>query len=198
MTSVLSGTLRRMHNVQRYSSIPVVRTENVAEHSWQITMICYLIGHDLQAHGITVMMESLLSKALTHDVSEALSGDIIRSYKHSSEQMIIACHAADRLNMLDLCCELDGEGTDSLMQDWINAKDSSLEGHIVKLADLLCVVSYCMEEHALGNSKIDFVLRELYTTTLSGYHTHTYLAPYVDPLFPNREWRDPYELTKES
>lgn len=189
--AALNGKLRRMHYVQRYSSLPVVRPENVAEHSWQIAMLSYLIGRDLESRGITIVMGDLLAKAVTHDMSEAISGDIIRSYKYSSAAMTRACQDADLINMDALVKEI---GVDILFDDWQNAKDGMLEGQIVKLADWLCVVSYCVAERRLGNLEIEGVLRHLYETAISTYHGHEYLHRYVDELFPNRQWDDPYEI----
>jgi 5'-deoxynucleotidase len=196
LNAALTGTLRRMHSVQRYSSVPVIRSENVAEHSWQMVMICYLIGHDLINQGVKLDMGKLLSRAAVHDVSETLSGDIIRSYKHSSESMEEACHHADIINMRKFVAEIDPDVHSRpgkmLEMNWRRAKDDDLEGQIVKLADLLCVVSYCVAENALGNRAINFVLKGMYEDDLHPWHNHELLGVYVDKLFPTRNWFDPY------
>lgn len=196
VANALTGTLRRMHAVQRYSSLPVVRSENVAEHSWQIAALCSLIAEDLWLEGKRVDIGKLLTRAIFHDVSEALSGDIIRSYKHSSQEMLTACGNADADNMISLQAEIGGRAGRVMSKAWAEAKGKDLEGEIVALADLLCVVAYCVEEHALGNRKIDHVLRGAYEGPLVVYHTHWYLAQYVNDLFPNRKWNDPYRLVE--
>lgn len=197
LPNILTGTLRRMHYVQRYSSVPVLNPENVAEHSWQIAMISYMLSMDINHNWqpATVDIEEVLVKAIVHDVSEALSGDIIRSYKHSSPAMRAACQEADRLNMAKLMDEVGREAGFQLTADWANAKDDSLEGEIVALADLLCVVSYCVNERTLGSRACDFILKELYTETLCHWHQHKYLGVYVDQLFPRKMWHDPYTRT---
>lgn len=199
--AALTGTLTRMHRVQRYSSIPVLRPENVAEHSWQIAMICYLIATDLDHDPATmapgrnpINMGKLLTRAITHDVSEALSGDIIRSYKHSSTKMRDACHDADLINMAKLRDEIGEMTGQALLTDWSNAKASDLEGDIVMLADLLCVVSYCIDERALGNVRIDHIAQAMYEESLTTWHEHKWLGRYVDRLYPLRRWDDIYML----
>ena len=96
--------------------------------------------------------------------------------------------------VLSLGDEIGGFAGKQMISDWRDSKDGTLEGQIVSLADLLCVVSYCAEEHALGNRRISFVLKAAYETVLMRYHTHSYLSRYVDELFPNRRWNDPYTL----
>lgn len=195
----LNGPLRRMHYVQRYSSIPAVNPENVAEHSWQIAMLCLLIGHDvrerMQKEGVDLDIGSLLAQAICHDVSEAMSGDIIRSFKHSSQDLIAAIERADRRNMETLCASLGGGwASNNLYQRWYRAKDyTTLEGKIVALADMLCVVSYCVNERLLGNRHCDGVLRDLYNEALVLWRDDPILGYYVVELFPNDNWSDAYD-----
>lgn len=198
--AALTGTLTRMHRVQRYSSVPVLRPENVAEHSWQIAMISYLIGTDLNQDpklirsGQMIRFEILLPRAITHDVSETLSGDIIRSYKHSSTAMREACHDADLINMAKLRDEIGLPTGQALFVDWSNAKASDLEGDIVMLADLLCVVAYCIDERSLGNTRIDTIAQDMYEQSLTTWHGHKWLGRYVDKLYPNKRWDDIYMM----
>jgi len=190
----LSGKLRRMHHVTRYSSVPVIRRENVAEHSWQVAMLGFLIGSDINyKHGETIVdVGQVVIRAISHDVSEAVSGDIIRSYKHSSDIMREACAAADRINMAELVHPLEAAG-DQLYGFWQHAKDADLEGDIVEFCDMMCVVSYCVEESRLGNTMMDFVLEELYVKKMCEVHLHRYLGKYMDEIFPSGNWADPYD-----
>lgn len=197
--AVLGGTLTRMHRVQRYSSVPVLRPENVAEHSWQVAMICYAIGTDVNARSVvSIDIGALLVKALTHDVSEALSGDIIRSFKHSSPALKKAIEDADAINMAKLRTEIGQPVGQDLYVAWSEAKDDTLEGDIVGLADLLCVVSYCIEEYALGNRRILFIAERMYKENLFMWHTHNYLGRYVDALYPHGDWQDIFAINLEA
>lgn len=201
INAALYGTLRRMHSVQRYSSLPLVRHENVAEHSWQVAMLSWLIATDMvHERGVDLMMEEVLAKAITHDLSECLSGDIIRSYGHSSQQIKDAIAAANAINMTKLCEEVSGgPGHDrwhdklatNLYDYWVEAKND-FEGAIVAFADMLTVVSYCQQERALGSRKVDHVLEDLYRNVMHRYHEDEAFAPYMREIFPNREWHDPF------
>lgn len=195
LMAVLTGKLQRMHHVQRYSSIPVVFPENVAAHTGQMGMLAYLIGTDYNEQ-IThpeaqkLDMGKLLSRAVVHDcMSEVMSGDIIRSYKHSSHEIKEACRRADLINVNLLGEEIGGPPGREAILDWVAAK-SELEGRVVALCDLLCVVAYCVQEHRAGNTLIDGVMRGMHTA-IQEFRVGT-LARYVDAVFPTNEWDDPY------
>lgn len=205
INAVLTGKLQRMHHVQRYSSIPVLFPENVAAHTGQICMLAYLIAHDLNSIPFDPMFRTnahqvdlglLMSKAVTHDLmSEVMSGDIIRSYKHSSEEIREACQAADQINVDLLASEIGGEAGSRAYFDWMRAKDGSLEGRIVALCDLLCVVAYCVQEHKAGNTLIDGVMHGMHEAVQPFLYTP--LSQYVNDVFPNNRWDDPYRRETE-
>jgi 5'-deoxynucleotidase YfbR-like HD superfamily hydrolase len=185
----LHGRIRRMHHVNRYSSLPVVKPENVAAHSWQVAFISYLIAEDLAEKGCIVSPELALKAAVVHDVSEALSGDIIRSYKYQTPQMEAATRGADAVNVRQLAEEL---GSSRLESDWTLAKDQTLEGRIVALADVICVVTYCVEEERMGNSMLDHVLEGAYNNLLRPLRDHPLWGRYVMQLFPQDNYRSGY------
>ncbi len=43
---------------------------------------------------------------------------------------------------------------------WSSSKDDSLAGQVVKLADMLCVISYCTQEMELGNRSLQEIRNE--------------------------------------
>lgn len=179
-----------MSHVSRYSSFPVHHQENVAEHSWWVAYISLLIGEDLRTQrGIVVNVEVLLRRAITHDLSECLSGDIIRSYKHSSRELRAAMADADELNMKELTTKMDGIGA-GVYYDWLHAKDDDTEGQIVAFADMVSVVIYCREEYLAGNRHISYVLREMYDRWFHKYHDSELFGKYADQLFPSHGWVD--------
>lgn len=193
LSEIMTSKLRRMHHVSRYSSIPVVNRENVAAHSWDVAFYSLLIGTDMLCNrDYEVNMDSLLAKAVLHDISECLSGDIIRSYKHGSQEMLSATANADQSNLMNLLESLDMGGIGAIFfSHWAKAKDASLEGAIVGFSDMLCVVAYCVEEFRLGNSLIEAVLKELYEKTLCKYHHDHRFYVYMKDIFPRGKWNDP-------
>jgi 5'-deoxynucleotidase YfbR-like HD superfamily hydrolase len=190
----LNGNIRRLRHVNRYSAYPCLKPESVAEHLWQVTFICLLIGYDLRRRfSSSIKMEILLAKAATHDISECMSGDIIRTYKYSSDEMRAACEAADRFNMGVLMEDFE-EVSHTLYSIWAGAKSDTIEGDIVRFADLVAVVIYCAEEWHLGNTQLDATLERAYRNTIAPYHDHELFGLYVEQMFPSKNYRDAYRL----
>ena len=192
LRDVVTGRITGMSSVHRYSSFPTIRRENVAEHSWWVSFIAYLISRDLVAQGRVVDFGVVVSKAIMHDVSECVSGDIIRSYKHSNGHIADVMLEADQLNMDRL---FDGDEYHpigyGLKKDWESAKISHrLEGQVVAFADMAAVAFYIREEYLLGNRKLLYVLKEMYETWFHTYHEHPQLGQYIGQMFPNRRFTD--------
>ena len=186
-----SGKTKRMNHVDRYSTFPVLRKENVAEHSWWVAFISLLIAEDLRARGkgADIHIDSLLRRALCHDLSEIISGDIIRSYKHTNPTVKAAMDEADAINMSELVAEY-GESQDVILAAYTMAKDKRIEGQIVGFADLACVAFYCRSEWLLGNKEIEPILKDMYESWFYKYHEHDRLYRYADQMFPTRQWHD--------
>jgi len=189
---VMTSEVARMSRVTRYSSFPVNRMENVAEHSFWVAFISYLIAFDLREQGHRIDLGMTLRGAITHDLSEIISGDVIRSYKHTNDDVRQAMKMADHINM-DRVTQRDEWGAtgDQTFSDWNNAKSgSTLEGQIVAFADMAAVVFYCREEDRSGNRAIREVLQEAYEDWFSTYHTHPELGKYIDQIFPSHLFSD--------
>jgi 5'-deoxynucleotidase YfbR-like HD superfamily hydrolase len=196
---ILHGYLPRMSHVYRYSSIPVHRRENIAEHSWWVSFLCMVIGRDLQLQGHTIDMEELLERALLHDVDETMSGDIIRSFKHTDAAVKSAIQNASEANVRELFdTKTWGVGMDhDLFVTWAMAKDHRIEGDILKFADQLAVMFYCAGEVKAGNQNARDVVEELYLNWFQHWHDHAILMQYSAQLFPNNEWGDLFHRDPE-
>lgn len=140
------GPWKRLAHVARYSTLPIIRKESVAEHSFFVALNSLAIATWLREKSIEVDVAKLLSRALVHDLDEALTGDFIHTFKHHNEEVSRAIHNTT----LELMAE-SGLPTE-LMDHWHHAKYDDLEGDIVELADMWTVVSYSTSERELGNS----------------------------------------------
>jgi 5'-deoxynucleotidase YfbR-like HD superfamily hydrolase len=206
----LTGPVRRLHHIQRFSSVPVLHPENVAEHSWEVAFICMVIYYD-QKHIAQPTVDSgefgcvfdgldlevLLERAIDHDLSEAMSGDIIRSFKYSTKPLAEAIRDADDKNMYRFSREL-GHAGDAAYLGWRDAKgihgDPNCE--LVAFADVVGVVIKCAEEWWLGNRQLDGICERAYNDHMLGLATkHPWLRRYANNLFPTGSHRDIYRGT---
>jgi 5'-deoxynucleotidase YfbR-like HD superfamily hydrolase len=97
----------------------------------------------------------LLSRALVHDMDEAVMVDLPRPIKYADpvlkERWTALC--------VDTIHELERLVGVPFYKEWLTAKDDKLEGQILALADLISVTSYVIEEIKFGNSYMLDVLR---------------------------------------
>ena len=217
---LLVGTANRIRNVVRFSNSTRIKDENVAEHSYYCVFYAYILGTYLNRMVATrdgipfdsepckpfLNMEAVLSKALLHDMDEAVTGDFVRSFKNSdaSLQHMIEQHAFKGLMplFLELFRGMAKEYLKtpitkptsirtSLLLRWtseaINAKDDSYEGQLVAFVDMLSVLSYVINEVRCGNQVIKDHLMSLreYISSFRNYtlfQNEPYAKAWLDQL----------------
>lgn len=212
----LTGPVRRLHHIQRFSSVPVLHPENVAEHSWEVAFIGMMIYYDQKqlaeecaldkqdaafdlascVYG-ELDLEFILEHCICHDLSEAMSGDIIRSFKYSTKQLAEAIRDADDKNMYRFSRELGAAG-DATYLGWRDAKGISgnRSCELIAFADVVGVVIKCAEEWWLGNRHLDAICERAYNEHMAGLaDKHPWLWRYVEELFPSGEHTDIYRGT---
>lgn len=167
--SILVGDPNRLRYVQRYSTCRVVHPDNVAEHMYYVTLYAVMLARDVEHHGGRMKFDyrKLMLKCVLHDLDEAVTGDVPRMFKHSSEATRLALHAGASQMVQTLFCSLFDRATARipgngdtwfdnviLQENWETAKDNSYEGCILELADFLSVLSFLLEEKQTYNTSL--------------------------------------------
>lgn len=134
--------------VTRYSQSHLNRRESVLEHTGFVCFICAIIG----LKHPDVDLGKLLTKATLHDIEESYIGDIANPVKYDNPDILSEVEKIGEKAMV----QIEGLiGVGSLYSIWRNSKDSTLEGRIVKIADVISVVAKVYEEVVLyKNSSI--------------------------------------------
>lgn len=149
--SAASGDVRRLSYVDRYTSIPVSFKENVAEHSYWVALYAALIHQEVSAD--TTLYAPIVTYALVHDIVECVSGDLVRTFKYSTEELKQAVDAAEEKLVSGFPTELK-----SLMSlPWTliqHEGDNAYVKSVVKLADFVSLHQYMVRERMRGNSEI--------------------------------------------
>ncbi len=127
--------LRDAGAVKRYHTVPTLRTQNIAEHSWNIA--CLVLEIDPEASA------ELLAAAMFHDVGELYTGDIPANFKW--EYPLITKNL----------CEAEDMFRDKMAPAHAL---SGMERDILKFADTAECVLWCIEEAQMGNRTIKNVL----------------------------------------
>ena len=170
----------------RYSGAHVIHKENVAEHSYFVSLIADIIAQDIQTkHGITIDKLKVLQMALYHDTEEAYTGDLITPVKNKSESL--------KIEWDKMCSVMMHEGLthDFPEQSHIsnhilaihtmyeNGKNTVLENQIVKFADGLQSLIYLLRETGFGNRHVLPIMQNIIKSLDERFSNHQYLSYYI-------------------
>ncbi len=136
---------------KRFHTFPVLRTQNIAAHSWHVVMLMYLIFGQ-QEPGLRPV---LIMAGLLHDAAEYQVGDLPAPAKRTMDERITIAN-------------LDGAPPQSFKEAWDAMEQDILaevqmdfdkflepeEVLMLKLCDSLDGMIYCVRERALGNQFI--------------------------------------------
>ncbi len=153
---VLYGEFRRVSHVYRYSALPVLNRENVAEHSWWTAMIAVTVAIEIDRPDLA---GEVCLRGMVHDIEEIGTGDLVREAKYFDEEMRENFRRVEEAFALGLFSKLGHTG-EFLRSVWRDAKGDDLAGQIVALADLFCVIAYVRWKHSMGNTKLGQVERD--------------------------------------
>ncbi len=151
MASVLDKygdtTIMKMSQLIRYNNKMVIKPENLAEHSFYVAHAIMRLGYDFKIPKETI--EKAVCMAISHDISEVQTGDIIYNIKEKSpvireeiEKLELYYHEKYFPETLDYF-KLYMEESDPL---------ASL---LVKTADAMSVLMYMNREKEFGNKSTD-------------------------------------------
>lgn len=154
-----SGDIRRMTSVWRYSSIPISVPENVADHSYFVALYAGMIHQAIYPNNFELLGPILLH-ALTHDLPECVTGDVVRVFKYTTPQLKTEIDKAEHI----LANKLPGHIRKIVELDlvWMCGGKSGTEASerrsyvetIVKAADFLSLFQFMRREAMRGNLEI--------------------------------------------
>jgi len=131
-----------MSNVRRWSHAYCHKEEFVIEHTAIVALIALKIGMDIGAN-----MDILLKRALLHDMEEIITGDIPTPTKYANPGLLYEIREYEQE-----CAEKVSTAFGPwALECWEDAKDNTVEGDIIKLADVAAVVYKINRELKLGN-----------------------------------------------
>lgn len=182
----LKGFFDRMSDVIRYSGTKVLNKENLAEHTYYVSIIADGIAEDLrQKFDIEIDRYKVLKYALYHDIEEIFTWDIISPVKYKSEQlrqefervwnMILEEQLISHFEWNTHISQMILD-THRAYEEW---KNEILENKIVKLADILQAIWYTISEKNLGNIYLQPITQNLLEILQKKYSSDKYFSDYV-------------------
>ena len=151
---------KRINYIRRYSSYPVIRQENVAEHSFWVSYYSYLFALDLKERGFKINIKAVLEQALLHDLEESQTGDIVRTFKYYDPDQVKIFKKAEKSIMNDYFNKMFSPMIKEHLFDVWKYSKSGPEGKIVAFADIFCVLIYAKEEIDQGNAYMKRIMKE--------------------------------------
>ncbi|PYZ98267.1 5'-deoxynucleotidase [Alteribacter lacisalsi] len=151
MESHLLAYFYRLRYIERWSLMRNVMKENVAEHSFHVSLITHTlctIANDI--YGKQVNTDKAVTLSLFHDVTEVITGDIPTPVKHHNSDMLKNFRDIEALAAEKLADKAPAE-LKHVYAGLIGKKaDDSLAAYI-KAADLLDAYLKCTSELLAGN-----------------------------------------------
>jgi len=142
--------LGRMKLIDRWALMRCTQRENVQEHSLQVAMFAHAIALIKNKHfGGKLSPDNIAVKAIFHDATEVLTGDLPTPVKYFNNEIREAYSAIEDHAVAQLLKLLP----DDLQGDYANifAGGSEDEAKILKAADVISAYVKCVEEEAANN-----------------------------------------------
>lgn len=135
--------------IRRYSTIPCVKDESVAQHSFFVAALVVRLHKDYEFD-----LGKAVTMAIIHDWTESWLDDIMVTTKKMFPKLNREVEAAE-LHIAEQ------EFPDPILDLWIENKErDSLESQIVHYADVLQCLQYAEHEIKLGNDYMERVRQE--------------------------------------
>ena len=147
--------LSRMKQINRWSLMRNIRTENIQEHSHMAAVLAHALcvidnsyfgGHTDPAHSAEL--------ALYHDVGEVIIGDLPTPVKYFNPEIKASYGHVEDVAREKLLSMLPTE-LEQTYRPLIVPEEDSREARYVKAADKLCAYIKCVEELTAGNREFE-------------------------------------------
>ena len=158
--------LDKLRDVPRFSTYPLYK-ENVAEHSYYVTLFAMFIARYLHNEGTAVDIGKAMSFAVMHDIEESFLGDVLLGTK---QKMAVQYDNAAKDTVFPWVQDCFGDsGIDAggLYGLWRWAKHDTIEGRIVRYADALAALLVLMRQANAGNGSANELTKRIYDTLVA-------------------------------
>lgn len=137
-------TCHQAGRVSRLHTVPHLQHYNNGQHCYMVTVIVYELAKANDLSSDTTMR--LMQAALAHDAPEAITGDIPAPIKRESGELKRALDFLEEEWFVANCPD-----------DWLDSlanKFPERDYALLKAADSIELLMFCVEERALGNTNI--------------------------------------------
>ena len=173
-----------LDSLRRFSRNYMAVSESVLNHTATTALIASYILESLEAECPGCIddrsAKEILTRCLVHDIDEIASGDIIRTVKYDNPELTALLKDMEARSIRTVLKRYLLPPTWGIV--WRRAKDDSLAGRIITIADFLSVAVTCYREIYLhSNRAFQAILPEVLQTAQD---LEMLLDPHGDSRFP--------------
>ncbi|MFW9615899.1 5'-deoxynucleotidase [Aquabacterium sp.] len=147
--------LSRLRFIRRWGLMRNAVEEDVAQHSWEVAVLAHalaVIARDV--FGQSVDPNAVATRALFHDATEAITGDLPTPVKYSPAMRHATSHLED-----EVCAEMVHQIPEAIRPAMAAVMDHAqwpdLDARLVKSADRLSAWLKCRAELRYGNREFE-------------------------------------------
>lgn len=147
-------SIRGLMNLKRYQNLFLFKQRSVAEHSWSVAKTAQMLAYlEMDMFENKIDMGLLLQKAICHDELEVITGDILSHTKRRTKAMKKATDSLEKsVFNEEYSKNFLPEGLAERFRPFtLDVKDGTIEGDLLKAADVIDTLYEAVEELELGN-----------------------------------------------
>ncbi|MEG0254571.1 MAG: YfbR-like 5'-deoxynucleotidase [Vagococcus sp.] len=190
-----------LNNLEKISRAPgfFKYTEHtVAAHSYRVASISQVLGDIEEANGISIDWKALYEKALNHDYTERFIGDIKTPVKYASTELRGMLQVVEeKMTEEFIAQEIPEEFQEIYRRRLFEAKDDSVEGEILAIADKIDLLYESFEEIVKSNPEevyMDMFIESV--QTIQSFTHRPSVIYFFEEIFPELLNKDFYGREK--
>ncbi len=157
--------LARMKLIERWPLMRSVSKENISEHSLQVAFVAHALAViKNKKFGGNLNPERVAIKAMYHDTSEVLTGDLPTPVKYYNPEIAKEYKKIEAAAEKKLLSMLPEEFQEDFAPYLLSESAYTEDADIVKQADCICAYLKCLEELSAGNHEYSRAKRRLEVT----------------------------------
>lgn len=170
--------LNRMKYINRWGLMHSAMTENIMEHSQQVAVVAHALAMISNVYfGGSLDANSIAVKAIFHETSEVLTGDLPTPIKYFNPEIRDAYKKLESYSNERLLRHLPSELSAEYAK--IIESNDETERKFVKYADKICAYIKCIDEVKMSNTEFYKAEKSLYK------EIRDYNCPEVDYFMDN-------------
>lgn len=166
----------------------------VAAHSYRVASISQVLADVEESKGVTIDWKSLYEKSLNHDYTERFIGDIKTPVKYASSELRGMLQTVEeKMTEEFITQEIPLEFQDIYRRRLFEAKDESVEGELLAIADKVDLLYESFEEIVKSNPEEVYMAMFIESVqTIQAFSHRPSVRYFFDEIFPELLAKDFY------